>query len=372
MIDKIIFEGPLNNLSMGNVSLNLLKAFKNKGIDILYIPIGNADISNFNVNDEFKAWLQNSANRFLKEYSRGIPHVKNWHLAQSHTWTGDKRLLLTYHETDSATAEELNTIKNINKVLFCGNYSEGIFRDVGAKNVGSFNLGFDQDSFQKLNKTYFTDGRIQFLLGAKIEMRKKTLQTLALWAKKYGKKSGESYKPGEQQFFMNCQITNPFYDIKIQENQINQALGGIRYSNIQFFPFLSRESFNDLLNATDIDLTGLSGGESWNLIPFTSTALSKWPIVLNCSGNRSWSTDLNSIQVQPSGKVSCVDNIHFHPNTPFNIGNFYCYSDQDAMDAMDKAVKLAKTPNLEGEKLREIFTYEKSVDSILAEIEKLQ
>ncbi len=370
-MDKIIFESPLNQLSMGSVGINILLSLFKKKIDVLYLPIGNADISNYSISDEFKAWLQQSANRFLKEFNRKIPCCRNWHLAGSHAWTSDKRLLLTYHETDSATEEELNTVKNINKVLFCGNYSEGIFKDVGSQNVGSFNLGFDDGSFKKLDKKYFTDGRIQWLISGKVEARKKQLQTLSIWVKKYGKKQGESYKSGEQMHFLNLVITNPFYDIKVQEQQIAQALGNERYVNIQFFPFLQRESFNDMLNSTDIDLTGLSGGESFNLIPFTSSCLGKWSIVLNCTGQKVWATPKNCILIQPSGKSSVVDNIHFHQNSPFNRGNFYSYSEQDVIDAMDKAVKLAKTPNIEGEKLKETFTYDKTVDHILAELEKI-
>ena len=365
---KLIFETPINNLSMGNVGINLLLALWKKNVDVLFLPMGQPDISNFDLPEEFKQWLNNAGNRFLTEFDRNLWHVRNWHLAGSHQWVSNKRMLLSYHECDQITPPESNTIKNIDKVLFCGNYTQKVCEDIGLK-VGSFNLGFDDRSFKKLNKTYFNDGRINHLLAAKIEKRKKTLEILSLWAQKFGKKSGEFYQPGEQQHYLNCQIVNPFYDIKIQEQQIAQVLNGIRYSNIQFFNFLPREQWNDLLNATDIDLTGLSGGESWNLIPFNISCLGKWSIVLNCTGMKSWATDSNSILVQPNGKVSCIDNIHFHQNSPFNTGNFYTFDNNEVLQAMDKAVKLAKTPNLEGEKLKDQFSYEKTIDSILKEIE---
>jgi hypothetical protein len=369
MTKEIIFEGPLNNLSMGNVSINLLKSLHKKGIKVHYLPIGQADVGNYNLTEDFKKWLQDSSNSFLKNFKRSIPTLKNWHIASSHTWASDKRFLLTYHECDTPTEEELNTIKNIDKTLFCGDYSENIFKDVGAKNVGHFHLGFDDSSFQKLDKKYFNDNRIQWFLGGKMEQRKKTLQVLSLWAKKFGKKEGESYKAGEQMQFLNCAILNPFYDANVQQNQITQVLGGQRYTNIQFFGFLNRESYNDLLNSSDIDLTGLSGAESWNLVSFNMSCLGKWSIVLNCTGHKTWANENNCILIQPSGKVSCVDNIHFHQNAPFNRGNFYSFSDEDVLKAMDLAITKAKTPNIEGEKLKEVFTYDLSVDNILKEME---
>ena len=113
MINKIIFEGPLNPLSMGNVSVNLLKSLYKKGVKVLYSPIGNFDINSFNLTDDFKLWLQSAHNDFLKSYSRDLVSVKNWHLNQGYSFPTDKRYLLTYHETDSATEQEVNIIKNI-------------------------------------------------------------------------------------------------------------------------------------------------------------------------------------------------------------------------------------------------------------------
>lgn len=369
MIQELVFEAPLNNLSLGNVSLNILKALHKKGVKVHYSPIGNADVGNYKLTDDFKNWLQSSANSFLRNYKRDIPTIKNWHINGSWHFPTDKRYLLTYHECDMATAEEINTVKNTNLTFFCGNYSQKIFNDYGISNCESFNLGFDSDSFYKTDKKYFDDGRIQFFLGAKMERRKKTLDILSIWAKKYGKKKGESYKPGEQQFFLNCCIINPFYDIKAQEQQIAQALNGQQYINIQFFSFLDRERFNDMLNSSDIDLTGLSGGESWNLIPFNISCLGKWSIVLNCSGMKAWANKDNCILVNPNGKVDSQDGIFFQKGALFNQGNFYSFEQKDVEVAMDLAVTKAKTPNVNGEKLATEFTYDKTVDYILNKID---
>lgn len=376
MIDQLVFEGPLNNLSMGNVSINILKSLYAKGVKVLYLPIGQVDIGNYNLTDDFKLWLQSSTNNFLTSYQRNWVSLKNWHIVQSWHFPTDNKYLLTYHECDQSTPQENNIIKNINKVFFCGSYSESVFREYGNDNVDSFNLGFDKDSFRKIDKVYFKD-RIQWHLGGKMELtRKKTLKILSLWAKKYGKKQGEFFREGEPKHFLNCAIFNPFLgnnpdEVKANnERFIGQALEGQKYININFFGFLDRESYNDLLNASDIDLTGLSGAESWNLPAFNFTCLSKWSIVLNCTGHKSWANKDNCILINPNGKCDSTDNIHFQKGSPFSQGNFFTFSDEEVLKAMDIAASKAKIPNVEGGKLAEKFTYDKSVDYLLTKIEE--
>jgi hypothetical protein len=369
MIEKLIVEAPLNPLSLGNVSYNILYSLYKKGVKVLYVPIGQPDVGVYKNDDQFKNWLQEAGNKFFSEFKRDIPSLKIWHINQSWQFPSDKRYLATFHECDTATSEELNIVKNTNKTFFCGTYSPSVFNDLGAK-TDSYNLGFDSASFYPTNKKYFADGRIQWFLGGKAELRKNTWQIINLWAKKYGKKQGESYKSGEQMHFLNLCIFNNFYDPKIQEQQINQALEGQKYCNIQLFPFLDRESFNDILNASDFDLTGLSSAESWNLPAFNMTCLGKWSIVLNATGHKSWANESNSILVQPNGKRTSVDNMFFQSNSIFNRGQFYTFDPDEAVAAMETAVsKHHNKINEEGIKLGAEMTYEKTVDHLLNKIE---
>ena len=52
---QLIYKGPLNSLSFGNVSYNLLKAMRSEGYDVALFPIGKIDVSSFDSTDqEFK------------------------------------------------------------------------------------------------------------------------------------------------------------------------------------------------------------------------------------------------------------------------------------------------------------------------------
>lgn len=360
MITELVFESPINALSMGNVGFCLLRELYKKGIKTHFLPISPPDASAFTVDQDFANWLQSAANSFHKNYRRDLITLKNWHIHSSHSMPSDKRYLLTYHETDSATEEEINILKNLNKVFFCGDYSKSVFDDYGLNNVESFNLGFDNHSFFKTNKKYFDD-RATFLLAGKLELRKHTLKILQLWAKKFG---------NNRDYYLNCAIVNPHYDLKQQEQQIGAALNGVRYWNITFHPYLKTNAeYNELLNCCDIDLTGLSGSESWNLPAFNMTALGKWSIVLNVTGHKTWANADNAILVNANGKIVAEDGIFFHKDQKFNKGNFYSFSDEEVLAAFEKSLTLVKKPNLLGEQLIEKFSYKNSLDNILNKIE---
>lgn len=372
MIDKLIVEAPVNNLSLGNVSYNFLRVLKNKKIKVLYCPIGNIDLSSYNSTEEFRLWLQTASSNFLKSYSRDVPTMKIWHCNGSHQFPSDKRYLLTFQESDQGTPEEINIIKNTDKTFFCGEYSKDVFSEYGLTNIDWFPLGFDEESFRKIEKKNVDDNRINWFLGGKWEARKNSQRLLKLWVNKYGLLPGQPWLD-DNKHFLNCAVTNPFFHDEGMKNyfqqQIHEALGGKRYYNIQFFDHLkSNNEYNALLNETHIDLTGMSSAESWNLPAFQVTALGGWSIVLNATGHKSWANDKNSILVNPISKRQIYDNIFFTQGHPFSQGNVFDFNDEDLLLAMDKAARIARTSNVEGEKLRDM-TYEKSVSQILNKIE---
>ena len=72
----------------------------------------------------------------------------------------------------------------------------------------------------------------------------------------------------------------------------SDELGGKTYKNINFLPHLKTNSeMNELYNSIDINLSGLSGAEGWNLPAFNSTCLGKWSIVLNATSHKDWATE---------------------------------------------------------------------------------
>ena len=152
-------------------------------------------------------------------------------------------------------------------------------------------------------------------------------------------------------------------------NIINN-LHSLYYSNINFLPPLrTNTEVNHLLNSVDIDLTGLSGAEGWNLPAFNATALGKWSIVSNHSAHKAWATKENSILLEAQEKEPAADGLFFAPTGDFNQGSICKFNKDQAVAAMEEAEKKVNTVNEEGLKLQNEFTYEKTLNLILEEIQ---
>ena len=223
-------------------------------------------------------------------------------------------------------------------------------------------VGFDED-FHKTNKEYLNPDIVHFGLMGKFEKRKHTEKIIKLWLAKYG---------NNNKYQLSVCVTNPFLKKEENETILSNCLDGKRYTNINFLPHLQTNSeVNELLNAIDIDLTGLSGAEGWNLPSFNSTCLGKWSLVLNATSHKDWATGDNSILVDPNGQEECYDGKFFHKGQPFNQGNIFSWDSDVVAQAMDVAVSKKGQINTEGEKLKDKFSYSRSVDRLLKGIEEM-
>jgi len=348
---NIIYKGPLNSLSFGNVSYNLLKAMYKEGMDVSIFPSGNIDVSAFGkVEEGFKSWMEQGINDRFSSMKSSDTTLQMWHLNGSENRVSSKQILYTFYELDNPTESERNLASFQDKVVFSSSQAQSLF-----SGSGFAPLGFD-DSFCKTNKTYLQD-KVHFGLMGKFEKRKHTEKIIRSWIKKYG----NNFK-----YQLTCCVTNPFFKKEQMESLLSNILEGKRYGNINFLPFLPKNSqVNDYLNSIDIDLGGMSGAEGWNLPSFNATCLGKWSIVLNSSSHKDWANKDNSILVDPNGKEPCYDNVFFKEGAEFNQGNIYTFDQDEFISAMEKAETKCNINNIEGEKLKEKFTYSNTLKKIL-------
>jgi hypothetical protein len=191
----------------------------------------------------------------------------------------------------------------------------------------------------------------------KFEKRKHTEKIIRLWLEKYG---------NDNNYQLSVCVTNPFLNQEEMNTVLSNCLQGKRYTNINFISYLKTNSeVNELLNSIDIDLTGLSGAEGWNLPSFNSTCLGKWSVVLNATSHKDWANEENSILVEPNGKEECYDEKFFQKGASFNQGNIYTWDRDIVSQAMDKAVSKKGQTNTAGEALKDKFSYDKVVDSLI-------
>ena len=354
---QLHFDAPINSLSFGNVAFNFLREFYKMGVGVSLFPQSNT--ANFEAFDKADngliEWIKSAAYNRYKTLDSSKPTLKLWHLNGGEQRVAPKQFLYTFYECDSPTEEEVAIVKSQEHVFFSSSESRDHFLKKGCNNVSFVPIGFDED-FCKTNKKYLGDDVVHFGLIGKFEKRKNTQQIIQTWLQKFG---------NDPKYQLTCLVNNPFFQKEDYEKIINQTLMGKRWTNVNLLPSLKTNSeVNEVLNAIDIDLGGLSAAEGCNLPALNATALGKWSIVANHTAHKDWANKDNSILVEPVGKVSSDDGFFFRKG-PFNQGDFYNISQNSMSEAMDKSLQFAKTPNPEGEKLQKEFTYMKTVDSIL-------
>lgn len=348
---ELIYKGPINSLSFGNVSYNLLKAMYKQDYNVAIFPIGKVDVSSFEEKDiDFKKWLESCVKNRYERLDKEKTTLQMWHLNGSEHRVSSKHILYTFYELDKPTTAEQKLASFHDKTVFSSSFASAKF-----KGSHFAPLGFDE-SFHKTGKTYMPN-KIHFGLMGKFEKRKHTEKIIKAWIRKYG---------NNYDYQLTCCITNPFFKKEQMESAISNILEGKRYGNINFLPFLPQNSqVNDYLNSIDIDLGGMSGAEGWNLPSFNATCLGKWSIILNATSHKDWATKDNSVLVEPSGTEEIYDNIFFHKGTEFNQGNIYTFNDDEFISAMELAETKCKINNTEGEKLKDKFTYVNTLNKIL-------
>jgi len=350
-MNRLIYKGPINSLSFGNVSFNLLKEMFNQSMEVSIFPIGKTDLSAFSgITESFKSWLQDGINNRYEKLNKDDTTLQLWHLNGSEERISYKKILYTFYELDEPTKEELKLSEFQDRTVFSSSYAQDKF-----PNSHFSPLAFD-NTFHKIDKEYMP-GKTHFGLMGKFEKRKHTKKIIQSWIKKYG----NNYK-----YQLTCCITNPFFKKDDMNGIINNIMGGQRVGNVNFLPYLPKNSqVNDFLNSIDIDLGGMSGAEGWNLPSFNATCLGKWSVVLNATSHKDWATDKNSILVDPDGKEPVYDETFFIKDSQFNQGNIYTFDEDEFISAMEQAEKKCKINNDEGEKLKDVFTYENTLNKIL-------
>jgi len=349
---------PINTVSFGQVSINLLKEIKRRGLHPSIFPVGDVDLSTDEEDSEFTNWLSECINNALKEHKKSTPTIKLWHLnsdgLQSYS---DKTILITFYELDSPTPQELNVARN-NTTVVTSKYTQKIFEENGVT-THWIPLGFDEYNFNRTNKSYFKDGRIVFNLCGKFEKRKRHEKVLKTWIKEFGDNT---------KYHLQCALYNKFMTPEQNNAVLNQSLGGKKYSNISFLNWMSKNSlYNDFLNSGDI-IIGMSGGEGWSLPEFHSIALGKHGVILDAHVHKDWANEDNSVLVKPlTEKIEAYDGAFFVQGREMNQGNIFDFEAKDFISGCHKAIEKVNSNrvNESGLELQEKFTYSKTVDQLL-------
>jgi glycosyltransferase involved in cell wall biosynthesis len=342
----INFNSPLNFTSIGQSGYNVFKELC-KIDDVCLFPIGeNIGIDCFSPSEQDIEQIKASLSNSKDLYSRDNKTLKFFHIRGSEDSVGSKANLFTFHETSVLTKYEIGRLEQHEIVFVSSNYTKSVFENfLKHAKVVYAPLGFDSKSFFRKEKSDFDKEVITFGLRGKLELRKNTLRILKAWVKVFG---------GNPKFRLDCSIQNPFYSKEEQSSMIVNCLPDKRLPwNVNILPFCeSNLMYNDILNNADIDLTGMSGCEGFNLPLFQSLCLGKQAIVLNAHVHKDFCNSQNSILIEPSGTIDAIDGKFFVEGGDINQGEWFDFREKDLIDAMVYASEERFERNFEGEKLK--------------------
>ena len=347
---------PVNPVSFGQVGFNLLKQAYKLGEEVTLFPIHQIDPSAFKVDAGFSEWVQSSIGRVEENFNRENPTLKLWHINGLFDSVGSNPYAFTFHETDRLTKQEITILRSLKGVFVSSRYTKKVFEDHGIENVIYCPLGFDTNHFHE-EDVPVDEGVVVFGLRGKLEKRKHTVKVLLAWAKEFG---------GDPAYRLDCSIFNQFLDPAHQNQIVGQAFADAGMEapwNMNFLPMQPRnEDYNLTLNASHIDLTGMSGCEGFNLPFFQSLCLGKHAVALDAHVHKDFADKENSSLVNPSGMIDVYDGIFFQQGAPFNQGQIFDWKDEDFISACHDAIQRYKEEpvNFKGQKLKYEFSYKRT------------
>lgn len=359
-------EAVVNPISFGYISVGIMKEFFKRQIDFNLFPIhNNLDWSCFDkIDDNFKNYVNTSASNSIKRFNINNNSFRLWHIAESwHRIGKNKNTLLTFHELDQLTEEEVNILNSYDVIFVTSTFSKRVFEDCGVRSKVVYTpMGVDNEIFFNNNQSRAFKDIIVFSIFGKVEKRKRTVQTVQAWISKYA--NNPRYK-------LHLYITNPFF----KPEQMQQVYAQIfnnqpKPFNIDIFPYLPNNStLNAAYNTTDI-VIDMSGGESISLGSLNCVAMGKHAIVNWNSGIKDWANEENAVLVKPNGKEPVYDGIFFHPNSKFNNGNIYTYNTDEFINSCELAIKRFESNpvNENGKKLLNTYSFKQGVDLIINEL----
>lgn len=356
-------ELPINPTSLGQISLSVLLELHRRDLNPNIFVIGQPDFSFTQVPEEFPTWLAMGQRKANKRFSRDQSLIKIWHINGSQARLTDHGILWTVHETDTITDSEANILRQWDQVCVTSNYTKEVFKrsDIAAEVVTN---PFDSVNFKKVevNKAGL-EGVVTFGLFGKLEHRKNIPNIIKMWCHRFGNDPKYRLTLGVWNNFLTPEQNSQFIQ------KIFAECGGQPW-NISLQPFFQQNSiYNQLLNSVDIDLSGLSLAEGWNMNLFQTLGIGKQAVVHNNTGHKEFANEKNSILIESDGVVSSEDGMFYQKGAEFNIGNFPKYNPDEAIAAMEKAVGQIGE-NKEGLKIPGQFTIKRTVDSLLSFLKK--
>ena len=198
------------------------------------------------------------------------------------------------------------------------------------------------------------------MLIGKFEKRKHTRKIIRIWKKLFA---------NDKRYRLNCLIDNPFIQRDKWAEILNEVFEGSMPWNVNLISRLDKNSdVNKLMNSCDIDLSGLSGAEGFNLPLFNMLSLNKVCVAMDAHAHSDFIHNGNSVIVKPSQKIPIYDDAFFKLGNIVNQGNMFDFDDKEVEDKILEAVEFFNSGEKSISTLPSVFSVQNTVDTLLSKI----
>lgn len=322
-LTSLNFVAPINTVSYGIVSLNILKELSNL-IDVSLWPIGQPQVTNQNDWDYVQRACENA-----RSYNPEAPCIRLWHQFDLAQFVGrGAHIGFPIFELDQFNKQEKHHLKSVDHIMVCSRWAKEVIKtDLGepyAANTHVIPLGVDTALFKpvyptkKENFVFFNCGKWEVRKGHDI----------------LAQAFNDAFCPSDP-VELWLMTENPFCSKEEDAQWKMLYMQTPMYSagKIKFRPRVnSHEEVYKIMVQTDCGVFP-SRAEGWNLEALEMMSVGRPSIITNYSAHTEYCNNSNSFLIPVNQTELAYDDKWF-----FGQGSWGVFKTQHIVDAMKSAV----------------------------------
>ena len=296
---------PINNLSYGIVSLNILRELDKQNHEITWFPIGGIDT------DQSNFPLLQKCHYNTRQYDRFAHSLRIFHQFDLAQHVGKfKHVGFPIFELDRFTPIEKSHLKNQDKLFVCSQWAKTICEKalVSKPDIDVIPLGVDTSVFYPCKREKSIEGNPTIFLNVgKFEVRKGHQELIEAFDK--------AFEPTDNVMLILCPVNVCFQSAEklkeYNEGWFNLYKSAKLFNKIQMVDRLpNQESLAKLMNQVDYGVFPTKA-EGWCLPALELMGCGKYVIITKYSGQTEFCDEHNSRFIEIDETEDAYDGVFF-------------------------------------------------------------
>ena len=365
---QLNIQAPINRLSYGIMSCNIIKEMVKLGTDITLFPVGKTEIPTEIFEDlsgEDKLKIANAASKQSEDFA-GKKSLRIYHATDLAPRIGKGRHIgFTAFELDAFTGREKANMAACDKVMTCSEWGYNVLKNNNVKHSCYSPLGVDRSIFNEnitsspANILRDSKEKFIFLHVGKAEKRKSTLEIVEAFNMAFSDKDNV-------ELWMCCY--NPFLNKQEEEYWYNKIAGyrdNRLWSKTKLIsrPLPTQKDIADIMIQADCGVF-LHHSEGWGMPILEMMSCGKDIVVTNYSGSTEFCNKHNSFLIDIDELEEARDD-KFFKNSVGKWAKIGLNQIERMSNGMKRTYQRGRNLNINGIETAKQFTWQKTATKIL-------